>query len=358
MKLRLFIGGFLLLLWLAACSPVQDRRPDGAPASAQRSGDPPATLTSVTPVSSVPVTATATITATAPVTATLTPTATTPVTGTVAPPTQVPTTTATVTVTVTPTTTVIPTPTVTGTVTATVTPTATPTGMQPPDQTPTPTATPSPTPTGGATPVTPTPTPTPTGSPTPTPAPSTVFLRSHRSYIQGSSLYVVGEVMNGSPVPVYNVKVIATFYDSGGRLIGAQETMTLLPETAPTQANPFKLQLNTTPAAVSRYDLALIWDDISLLEYDRVTVIREEVSDEPVLEVRGELRNDQPVEVRDLRVVVTFYDADLNVLDVFPGTVGSTTLAPGATTSYTITTDKQNFKYESFLVQTQGVLTR
>ena len=252
--------------------------------------------------------------------------------------------TAVITATAAPTETLTPAP--TPILTATVTPTV-------PVETPTtepPTATPVPPPTA-----TTAPTPTPGPPPTATPLPSVVFVRNDRSFREGSSFVVVGEVVNGSPGAVYNVKVIATFFDAASKLVGAQEAVAYLPQTVPTQANPFRVELPNAPGTVAGYELALTWDDLTIATYDRVTITREEVRQENGLTLVGDLRNDHRSDIRNIVVVATFYDAQGLVLTAIPGSVGANVLAPGATTTFTINSP-QPLQYSSYLIQTEGLL--
>lgn len=310
------------------------------------------------------------ITGTITVTATLAPTATEVITGTPNPgETVVPTTTVIPTGTVVPTSTVIPTSTVVPTATviptSTVvqTPTFVPTGTIVPTGTVVPTTTappitPSPTAPPSATPTptpSPTATPTPGPSPTPTTMPSTVFMGSYRSYAEGSSLVVVGEVINGMTAPVYGVKIIATFHDAGGNLVGATEAAAYLPQMQPTQANPFRLNLANAPASIQSFELTLRWDEISFATYDRATIISEEVKQENGTEITGEIRNDHRSDLRNLVVVATFYDESGAVLDVVPGRSSIATLAPGNTATFSVQT-RQAIPFATYLVQIEGML--
>jgi hypothetical protein len=205
---------------------------------------------------------------------------------------------------------------------------------------PTPPATPGPTPTAGP-------------PPTPTPLPATVFVRNDRSYRDG--FVVVGEVVNGSPGAVYNVKVIATFHDAASKLIGAQETLAFLPQTVPTQPNPFVVRLDNAPGTAASYELTLTWDDLTIVTYDRVTITREEVRQENGLTLVGDLRNDHRSDIRNIVVVATFYDAQGLVLAAIPGSAGANVLPPGATTTFTINSPEP-LQYSSYLIQTEGQL--
>jgi hypothetical protein len=185
--------------------------------------------------------------------------------------------------------------------------------------------------------------------------PSTVFLGSHRSFNDGATLAVVGEVINGSPAPVYGVTVIATFYDDAGNLVGATESATFLPQTLPTQANPFKLQLLNAPSAVNRYELTLRWNELSFASYDRATIIREEVRQENGVEILGDIRNDHRSQLSNLIVVATFYDESGAVVDVIPGRASVANLAPGATATFSVQS-RQDIPYASYLVQVEGMM--
>ncbi len=291
MKPKILLSIIFLLLGVSGCVAAQQNSAQ-APSSADNG-----TMTAVSPTDTLTTTATVTATGTLTVTATptmtaivtgtVTPTATMPISGTATPTTTTPIT-GTPTVTATSVFTGTPTPVTTQTATATTSPGPTTTGMptSQPTGTTTPPVTPAPT-------KSPTPTPTQGPPPPPTPLPKSVFVNNQHTFTKGSSLFVVGDVVNGSSQPVYAVKVIATFYDSAGKLVGAQQGQTFLPQTVPTQANPFKIELANAPSDVSRSDFALTWDEISVATYDRASVISQNTRNENGVEVYGELRNDQ-----------------------------------------------------------------
>jgi hypothetical protein len=185
--------------------------------------------------------------------------------------------------------------------------------------------------------------------------PSTVFLGSHRSYREDGVLYVVGEVINGSTTPVFGVTVIATFHDTGGNLVGATESAAFLPQTQTTQANPFKLQLSNAPSNIASYELTLRWDEISVADFDRATIIKEEVKQENGIEILGEIRNDHRSDLQNLVVVATFYDESGAVLDVIRGRASIDTLPPAGTATFSIQT-RQAIRFDSYLVQIEGML--
>lgn len=193
-----------------------------------------------------------------------------------------------------------------------------------------------------------------TSSQTPTPE-SNLRVASSRSYVSSNTRYVVGEVINEGTNPAYFVTIAARFYDANNQLVAVEDTYTDLTETRPGQRNPFKLLLGNTPASVVRYDLQLSYTGTSSLDYEPVTVLSQQVRDNFGVEVFGEVRNDQAREMRSVKVAVTFYDSAGNVVDTDIGFPSSTTLAPGATSTYQIRTF-DTFTYDRFVVQAEGYL--
>lgn len=322
----------------------------------------PITATATT-TATVPATATATVTATATITTTgtpqVTPTGVMTATGTPTPPTGTPGTPVTGTPrTSTPapgTRTAMPTattPTPTATTMRSATPTLTRVGTGTPGTPVTGTPTGSATGTVTATPGTPTPATPPA---TPTAIPGTVFLSNHRGYVADGAYYVVGEVMNGESFPVFNTKVIASFYDANNNLVGAQESTTLLARIDTEISSPFKLSIPDS-GNIDHYELTLVWDEISIIDSQELTILSQEARTDGQLEIVGELRNDGSVTVSNIVVVVTFYDETGAVIDVYQGTVSKPDVARDETAGYTITIPNAELDYDHFTVQAQGSL--
>lgn len=65
---------------------------------------------------------------------------------------------------------------------------------------------------------------------------------SHSAYTDSiGSMHIVGEVMNNSPITVNFVKIIVTFYNTYGQVIGTDNTYTEPTDLAPGQRAPFEL---------------------------------------------------------------------------------------------------------------------
>lgn len=243
----------------------------------------------------------------------------------------------------------------------TVTPSVTPSPTNPPTATATPTATETPTatmtPTVTATPTataTPTSTPTVTETPTAAPLPDIIFVKSSRSIIRDSTLYVVGEVSSGSAQPVYSTQIQAKFFDASHQLIAVEDAYTLLDMTSPSQSNPFQVILFNAPNSIADYELTLVYQNTGGLSYVPITVVSQQVRDNFGVEIFGELRNDSASTVSEPKIVVTFYDEAGNVVDVSYA-YASTSLTVGQSIIYSVMTSR-NISFSSFTVQAQSYL--
>ena len=183
----------------------------------------------------------------------------------------------------------------------------------------------------------------------------TVHIGSSRSYTEGSTRYVVGEVINGTGKSVYHVEVTAKFYDGANSLLAVEDSYTMLTETLPGQTNPFELNLFGAPSTTTWYDLSLTWKTSSLLDYRPVTVLSQQLRRNGRVEVFGEVRNSQTQELRGIEVAVTFYDSAGNVVETAAAYANETRLAPGATSPYRVGPAK-DLTFASYTVRAEGYL--
>lgn len=196
----------------------------------------------------------------------------------------------------------------------------------------------------------------PTAQPTPAEPPATLHIKSSRGLFKGTSYYVAGEVFNGTTSPKYFVQVVGKFYDADDQLVATDDTFTFLTKTAPGQVNPFRLIIGDAPATIARYELMLGSALNDSLNYQPITVRLQQVRDHGGVEVFGEVRNDQVRELHGIEVAVTFYDQAGNVVDADFDFPAQTTLAPGATSPYKVSTFETTLIYAKVVVQGQGYL--
>jgi hypothetical protein len=178
-------------------------------------------------------------------------------------------------------------------------------------------------------------------------------LRSHRGFASDGTFTVVGEAVNATSAPIFRLTIAATFFNDSGQMVASQEGFGYLVQTSPDQRNSFRIQVSNPSNDISRYDLALSWEEISVVTYQDLAILRQEVTEDGRVEVTGELQNDFDENLGSVVVVVTLYDEQGEVVDVYQNVPAATQLAPGETTSFAvpILTDEP---FATFSVQAQG----
>jgi hypothetical protein len=178
-------------------------------------------------------------------------------------------------------------------------------------------------------------------------------VRSHRGFAQDGLYHVVGEVVNALGAPVFHVRVVGNFYNESGQLVATQETYGFLVQTSPDQRNPFRLTVENPANDISRYELAVSWEEISVVSYQDLTVLSQEVRENNGQEVAGEVQNDFTENLGSVVVAVALYDESGAVVDVYQGTPRATQLAPGEMTPYGVTISPDQ-PFVTAQVQAQG----
>jgi hypothetical protein len=184
---------------------------------------------------------------------------------------------------------------------------------------------------------------------------------SHFWNIYSTSYRTVGEIVNTSSMPIYDVKVTLRSTD---RATQQEELLversTFLPETRPGVAAPFVFDWSGSMLA-ARPDLSAVCVNTSTHTYAPLMVLSAQIdtSADQVL-VTGTVRNDQQAPLDSLTAVISVVmdDGSLLATGVYT-TTGP--LLPGATVAYTTTFDRV---YSSFAgitaanlrVQAQGVI--
>lgn len=153
---------------------------------------------------------------------------------------------------------------------------------------------------------------------------------------------ISGYLRNTTTVPIYDVVLDVELYNEQGTLLYSYQERAEQPVTFPGELNPFFFMAG--PAFLEprpRYQLTVAgWSAVSPVEYRPLTVL----SAEPLIcnnycTVEGEIRNDYAQSLRDIQVVVFLLDEPHQAGGTF---LSSTSLAPGATATYTSTTFANN----------------
>lgn len=240
----------------------------------------------------------------------------------------------------------MPTPTETGT--NTPMPTNSPTFPAEPTATPTaqPTATPS------MTAIVP-----PTLTPTRTPLPASVVVRSHTSYALGSQVIVVGELLNGAQSDVFGMRISGQFYDSSDKVIAVGQVHVPFGKLEIERSAPFRMTVDVDPSRVRRYELSVIYENMSIVEFRELDVLGARVAErDGRLAVVGELYNGHEMELASLVVATAFYDENGDVVEVVDRSFSGEIIAPGSVLSFEIPLLGVERTYVKLRVFAQGQL--
>lgn len=178
-------------------------------------------------------------------------------------------------------------------------------------------------------------------------------MRSHRGFARDGAYHVVGEVVNATAGAVFRVRVVGSFFNDSGQMLATQEAYAFLVQTEPEQRNPFRIRVDNLGGEITRYELAVHWEDISVITYADLAVLSAEMRENNGVEVVGELQNDFNENLGSLVVVVTLYDDGGNVIDAHQSAPRATQLAPGEMTSFAVQVTPDQ-PVASFIVQAQG----
>jgi glucose/arabinose dehydrogenase/PKD repeat protein len=166
--------------------------------------------------------------------------------------------------------------------------------------------------------------------------PKTVTILSTKSWIEGSTLRLVGEVYNNT-ADTRHVTVTARLYNATGKLLATRTAATLVSKIEPTGRSPYLIS-GSLPAGYVKATLT-VSSSVSTRALTRpvVTITSSGPNAAGKWEVRGTVRNTSSSSVDTLRVGVILYNQRAGTLDAIRATTGRTSLGPGATTSFVAT---------------------
>lgn len=187
-----------------------------------------------------------------------------------------------------------------------------------------------------------------------------VEIASTRVYaIHGGMLRIIGEVINRSGVTIYSPWVIGEWFDNEGNVIESGVGDIELHAIPPGTTSPFWFEVFDRPEAV-RYTFRIgevpTKPSPYFSPFVSFDVLSSQIRYVPWLEVFGEVTNQTQETLRHPRVLVTFYDAVGDIVEMKTETVANTyTFEPGQTLEYTVKVYDQ-FSFDHYRIQTQGWL--
>jgi hypothetical protein len=174
--------------------------------------------------------------------------------------------------------------------------------------------------------------------------------------------YIFGEMLNNTATPMGNIKITATYYyQSAGRpvVVGTKVGTTLLDVipaygTAPFVIGPFVVLTNAHTGPVTWYDLHEEGQAGTLPRQDLVVQTgANSYSAGSWLYVRGEILNPGKTNAKFVKVVITLYDPNGNIIGALSTYTNPSTIHAGGFAPFSASTEYWP-NFDHFNVQIQG----
>jgi hypothetical protein len=203
-------------------------------------------------------------------------------------------------------------------------------------------------------------TPTPTVDPS---QPAGLDVLSHQGYSMNDGFYIFGQMLNNTATPMGNINITATYYyQSAGRpvVVGTKVGTTLLDVipaygTTPFVIGPFIALTNTHSGPVTWYDLHEEGQTASTLSRQDLVVQTgaNSYSAGSWLYVRGEILNTGKTDAKFVKVVITLYDSNGNIIGALSTYTNPSTISAGGFAPFSVSTEYWP-NFDHFSVQIQG----
>lgn len=178
---------------------------------------------------------------------------------------------------------------------------------------------------------------------------------SSNSYMSFSTFYVVGEIQNNLPYNIEYVKVVATFYDENGDVLGSGFTFTDMDILSPNQKSPFEVSNYPHDFVPYSYKLQASYYTTSSEPYNGLEIKSHRPTDVyGNYGVVGEVENNGDQTVDYVKIVGTFYNDNDEVICKSFTFTDLDTLAPGDSSPFDLSTYPQEITPARYEVQVQA----
>lgn len=195
-------------------------------------------------------------------------------------------------------------------------------------------------------------------TPTPTPLP---FQISNVGFYETpvGNLWCLGEVINNTGASIEQVQVAVSLYDAEGEMVATGSTFTEF-DIIPNEGKmPFALLFTEPPSSFSYHQVVSL-SGVIVDHWGRnymdlsVESDRGEVSGERVYAVIGQVRNIGQYDAEQIRIVVTAYDAEGQVVGIRRGSPETQTLRVGESSPFRMSLSSLGGQVVTHTVQVQG----
>jgi hypothetical protein len=174
---------------------------------------------------------------------------------------------------------------------------------------------------------------------------------------------IVGQVANNAPLALEFVRITAQLYDDENNLLAEQDDFVSSDLVLPGEFTPFSIVFSDgLPPGTARYDLnasARYADYAARTFYgaENFAITSQADFDENgLLVVSGQVRNEGNLAASLTKVIVTIFDADQRVIATDTTLVDVQRLAPGESSTYSVTFVELGGTPNTFLVTAQAII--
>jgi hypothetical protein len=153
-----------------------------------------------------------------------------------------------------------------------------------------------------------------------------------------NTLHIAGEVRNDSNLDVSHGRVVVTFYDAGGAIIGTTTGQTLLDVIPPGEISPFSITLSH-PTGLSSYSLRAVARSVATQSQPQLSVIEVRHYEDNIgfLHIKGVVENVGQFASKHTQVAAIIYGRNGQVINVGFAVTDPPIVHPGRRATYDVT---------------------
>jgi hypothetical protein len=185
---------------------------------------------------------------------------------------------------------------------------------------------------------------------------STPEILSMNSYIDRGYCYIVGEVKNNLQSNIQYVKLTATFYDAGGKMIGSDFTYAELDILKPNQKSPFEICSYPDKITPDKYKVHLSYDTTGQSPYTGLAILShsDKIGKSGYHKIIGEVKNKGVRASSYVKLVSTYYNAKGEVIGTDFTFTDPSDIAAGDSAPFEISSYPRKLRPSRYELQVEG----
>lgn len=193
--------------------------------------------------------------------------------------------------------------------------------------------------------------------PEPTPVPPTKpEIKGVTTYFDRGYFYIVGEVLNMTNSNINFVKVVATYYDETGTVIGTEYTYTELDIILPNDAAPFDISSYPDKIKPASYKLSVDYHTTNEQPFAGLNIKSHSASidDRDYYKIVGEVENTSSMSAEFVKVIVTYYNSAGDIIGTDYTYTEIDIVGAGDTAPFELSSYPRKIKPASYKLKVRG----